>query len=68
MTKTRSHYGISRIDQPDKKNHGLYVRITHNSRLNQRYFPHKTSGDENKALAAAKGYRDEVVKKLPKHK
>lgn len=66
--KTRSNYGISRIDQPDKKNHGFYVRITHSGTLNQRYFPDKASGGKNKALAAAKAYRDEVVKKLPKHK
>jgi hypothetical protein len=68
MTKTRSNYGISRIDQPDKKNHGFYVRITHSGTLHQRYFPDKASGGKNKALAAAKRYRDDVVKKLPKYK
>ena len=68
MTMTRSNYGISRIDQPDKKNHGFYVRITHNSTLHKYCFPDKTSDGKEKALAAAKGYRDEGVKKLPKHK
>ena len=68
MTKTRSNYGISRIDQPDKKNHGFYVRITHGGTLHQRYFPDKASGGKNKALSAAKAYRDEVVKKLPQYK
>lgn len=68
MHKTRSNYGISRIDQPDKKNHGFYVRITHNGTLYQRYFPDKASGGKTKALAKAKAYRDEVVSKLPKYK
>lgn len=68
MQKTRKDYGISRIDQPDKKNHGFYVRITHNGTLYQRYFPDKASGGKNKALAKAKEYRDGVVSKLPKYK
>ncbi len=68
MHKTRTNYGISRIDQPDKKNHGFYVRITHNGTLYQRYFPDKASGGKNKALGKAKAYRDEVVAKLPKYK
>ncbi|MFT4640875.1 MAG: hypothetical protein ACI8T1_004208 [Verrucomicrobiales bacterium] len=68
MQKTRSNYGISRIDQPEKKNHGFYVRITHTGTLYQRYFPDKASGGKNKALTKAKVYRDEVVAKLPKAK
>lgn len=64
----KREYGISRIDQPDKKNHGFYVRITHKGKLNQKYFPDKASGGKTKALNEAKKYRDSVVAKLPKAK
>ncbi|MGI9239482.1 MAG: hypothetical protein ACR2RV_01700 [Verrucomicrobiales bacterium] len=65
---TRPNYGISRIDQPDKKNHGYYVRITHKGKTQQKYFPDKASGSKTKALKLAKEYRDKVVSKLPKAK
>jgi hypothetical protein len=64
----KGNYGISRIDQPDKKNHGFYVRITHDGKTNQKYFPDKASGSKKKALALAKAHRDEIVAKLPKDK
>jgi len=68
MAVTRPNYGISRIDQPDKKNHGYYVRITHNGKTQQKYFPDKASGSKTKALKQAKEFRDKVVGKLPKAK
>ena len=68
MAVTRPNYGISRIDQPDKKNHGYYVRITHKGKTQQKYFPDKASGSKTKALRLAKEYRDKVVSKLPKAK
>ena len=68
MQKPRSSYGISRIDQPEKKNHGFYVRITHNGKTNQKYFPDKASGNKQKALKLAREYRDSILKKLPKAK
>lgn len=68
MAVTRPNYGISRIDQPDKKNHGYYVRITHRGKTQQKYFPDKASGSKTKALKLAKEYRDKVVSKLPKAK
>ena len=68
MKKPRPTYGISRIDQPDKKNHGFYVRITHNGKQQQKFFSDKTYKGKNKALAAARKYRDSLVAKLPKSK
>ena len=68
MAVTRPNYGISRIDQPDKKNHGYYVRVTHKGKTQQKYFPDKASGSKTKALKLAKEYRDKVVSKLPKGK
>ena len=68
MIKPRSSYGISRIDQPEKKNHGFYVRITHRGKTHQKYFPDKSNGGKTKALKAAKEYRDKVLKRMPKAK
>ena len=68
MVAPRANYGITRIDQPEKKNHGFYVRITHRGKTHQKYFPDKSSGGKNKALKLAKGYRDELLAKMPKYK
>lgn len=68
MSEIRSTYGISRIDQPQKKNHGFYVRITHKGKTTQKYFPDKSSGGKSKALKLAKEFRDKTVAKLPKAK
>lgn len=68
MEAPRPNYGISRIDQPEKKNHGFYVRITHRGNTRQKYFPDKANGGKAKALAAARAYRDAIVRKLPKSK
>lgn len=59
-------YGISRIDQPEKKNHGYYVRVTYNGKTQQKYFPDKSCGGKGKALKAAQEFRDKLVSKLPK--
>ena len=68
MPEIRKTYGISRIDQPEKKNHGFYVRITHKGKTTQKYFPDKASGGKTKALKLAKEFRDKIVAKLPKAK
>ena len=68
MTTPRPNYGITRIDQPDKKNHGYYVRITHKGKSHQKYFPDKANGGKTKALKAAKDYRDEILSRMPKYK
>lgn len=68
MAPPRPNYGITRIDQPEKKNHGFYVRITHKGKGHQKYFPDKASGGKTKALKAAKEYRDKLLSKMPKYK
>ena len=68
MAAPRPNYGISRIDQPEKKNHGWYVRVTHNAKTTQKYFPDKSCGGKNKALKGAREFRDALVRKLPKAK
>lgn len=68
MPEPRPTYGITRIDQPEKKNHGFYVRITHRGKNHQKYFPDKSLGGKPKALKAARAYRDELLAKMPKYK
>ncbi len=68
MVAPRANYGITRIDQPEKKNHGFYVRITHRGTTHQKYFPDKSSGGKSKALKLAKDYRDSLLAKMPKYK
>lgn len=53
-------YGITRIDQDEKKNHGFYVRISVDKVITEKYFPDKSSGGKAKALKLAKAYRDEL--------
>lgn len=65
MIKPRPTYGISRIDQPAKKNHGWYVRITFKGVITQKFFSDKTYGTKGKALKAAQEHRDELVAGLP---
>lgn len=49
--------GISRIDQPDKHNHGWFVRVTRNGKTFSMFFADKKHGGKAKALSAAKkGY------------
>lgn len=68
MDSPRPYYGISRIDQPEKKNHGFYVRITHRGKTTQKFFPDKSLGGKSKALKLAQQFRDKLVAKLPKLK
>ena len=66
MASISPNFGISRIDQPEKKNHGYYVRITPRGNPNQKFVPDKSSGGKAKALKAAKEFRDKAFAKLPK--
>jgi hypothetical protein len=68
MDSPRASYGISRIDQPEKKNHGFYVRITHRGQTTQKFFPDKSLGGKSKALKLAQQFRDKLVTKLPRYK
>jgi hypothetical protein len=58
-------YGISRIDQPEKKNHGWYVRVTFKGNITQKFFADKTNGGKNKALKLAQEHRNTLVAQLP---
>lgn len=52
---------ISRIDQPEKHNHGYYVRLTRNSKTQSKFFSDKSSGGKRAALKAAKNHEAELL-------
>lgn len=64
----RPMYGVSRIDQPEKKNHGWYVRVTFKGKTEQKFFADKSNGGKTKALKAAQAHRDHLVTLLPPHR
>ena len=61
----RTMYGVSRIDQPEKKNHGWYVRVTYKGKTEQKFFADKSNGGKSKALKGAQAHRDHLVTLLP---
>lgn len=63
--KPRANYGITRIDQPEKKNHGFNVRISWEGTLHRRYFADKRYGGRKRSLALAHEFRDAVLASLP---
>lgn len=64
----RPFYGISRIDQPEKKNHGWYVRVTYKGRTEQKFFADKAHNGKAKALVSAREHRDKLVDLLPENR
>ena len=53
---------ISRIDQPQKHNHGYYVRVTRNGKTQAKFFPDKSNGGKRAALRAAKECNAELLR------
>lgn len=51
---------ISRIDQPEKRTHGYYVRVTRHGKTQAKFFPDKTHGGKRAALKAAKEHEAEL--------
>jgi len=65
MIAPRPMYGISRIDQEEKKNHGWYVRVTLKGVITQKFFADKTHGGKPRALKCAQEHRNSLVEQLP---
>jgi hypothetical protein len=63
--KRRSKYGagVSRIDQPDKRTHGFFVRLTRHGKVHNAFFADKSYGGKQKALAAAQKHYQSLLKK-----
>jgi len=62
MTKPKKEKGISRIDSGST--HGWFVRGYKNGKTYSKLFSDKRWGGKNKALEAARNYRDELFKDL----
>jgi hypothetical protein len=52
---------ISRIDQPERHNHGYYVRLTRNQKTQSKFFADKSNGGKRAALRAAKQHEAELL-------
>jgi hypothetical protein len=52
---------ISRIDQPEKHNHGFYVRVTRDGKTKSKFFADKLNGGKRAALRAAKLCEGELL-------
>jgi len=64
--KPRKYFGISRIDQPEKKSHGWYVRVKSASgRLVTKFFADGLHGSRRRSFEAAETYRDTLFNSLP---
>jgi len=64
MTKQKKEKGISRIDSGST--HGWFVRGYKNGKTYSKLFSDKRWGGKNKALEAARAYRDELLQDLDK--
>jgi len=57
--------GVSRIDQPEKHNHGFYVRLTRNGKRFAKFFSDLKYGGKAKALVSAKKHYAQLCKNNP---
>jgi hypothetical protein len=57
---------ISRIDQPEKRTHGWYVRVRFAGQEVSKFFSDKLHGGKKKSLDAALAYRNETEKEFGK--
>jgi len=61
MSRTSSTPGICRIDQPEKRNHGFFVRLQRQGRIYSAFFTDLKYGGKAAALAAAKKFYHQSV-------
>ena len=60
------HKGVSRIDSPEKKMHGWYVRVRFNHETKAKFVSDKQHGGREAALAKAVECRNEMERELGK--
>lgn len=65
MTRKRAIYGICRVDNAISRTHGWLVTIQRRGTIYRCHFSDAKLGGKSMALAAAKRYRDKVVKRFP---
>jgi len=55
--------GISRIDQPEKRTHGYFVRLVRKGKIYPAFFADKTHGGKRRALKAAQKHYRKLLRK-----
>jgi hypothetical protein len=61
MNKPSKTPGISRIDQPEKRNHGFFVRLQREGKIYSAFFTDLKYGGKAAALAAAQRFHHQSV-------
>jgi hypothetical protein len=61
--KHRPNAGVSRINQPEKRTYGFFVRLTRNGRIHNAFFADKSHGGKRKALEAARKHYQRLLRK-----
>ena len=64
MSRPSRTPGICRIDQPDKHNHGFFVRVQRRGKIHSAFFTDFRHGGRRRALAAAQRHRRKVLAQL----
>lgn len=60
------HKDIARIDQPEKRTHGWYVRVRFGGKTFSKFFSDKKCGGRYSSLLSALAWRDKIEEKLGK--
>jgi hypothetical protein len=60
-----SVYGISRVDNEASRTHGWLVTIQRRGVIHRKHFSDGVFGGKQKAFAAAKQFRDDIISKFP---
>jgi hypothetical protein len=60
--------GICRIDQPEKHNHGFFVRLTRRGKIHSGFFSDKKHGGREAAFVAAQKHYQQLRVKLGESK
>ena len=63
MNARRPNAGISRIDQPEKRTHGFFVRLQRKGKIFNAFFADKSHGGKRRALMAARAYYQVLLRK-----
>ena len=56
--------GICRIDQPEKRTHGFFVRVARQGKIHSAFFTDLKHGGKAQALVAAQRHRRQLLAKL----
>jgi hypothetical protein len=61
MTARNPLKGISRIDQPEKRTHGFFVRLARRGKIHTAFFTDVKYGGKKAALAAAQAHYQKLL-------